>query len=144
MDSKGTQPYKYIYPSSPQTPLPSRLCYTVWLCIRSAKNLLLYKIRRYNTLRWLSLSLPQFKASAQVSKESSCYAGDTGSISGCGRSSGEGSDNPFQYSCQENPMDRGTWWVIAHGVARVRYNLATTPPAVAAIKQTPSISLLYI
>ena len=91
----------------------------------------------------VSLSSPQFKATAQVSKESDCYAGDTDSISGCGRSPGEGSSNPLQYFCQKNSMDRGTWWVIVHRVTRVRYSLATKPPAVAAIKQTPSISLLY-
>ena len=31
--------------------------------------------------------------------------------------SGEGNDNPLQYSCLENPMDRGTWWVTVRGVA---------------------------
>ena len=36
-------------------------------------------------------------------------AGDPGSISGLGRSSGEGNGNPLQYSCLENPMDRGAW-----------------------------------
>ena len=38
-------------------------------------------------------------------KESACNAGDLGSIPGLGRSSGEGNDNPLQYSCLENPMD---------------------------------------
>ena len=37
-------------------------------------------------------------------------AGDTGSIPGSGRSPGEGNDNPFQYSCLKNRMDRGAWW----------------------------------
>ena len=41
-------------------------------------------------------------------------AGDVGSIPGLGRSSGE---YPFQYSCLENPMDRGAWWAAVHGVA---------------------------
>ena len=44
-------------------------------------------------------------------------AGDEGSIPGSGRSPGEGNGNPRQYSCLENPMDRGTWWATAHGVA---------------------------
>ena len=35
---------------------------------------------------------------------------------GGGRSPGEGKDNPFQYSCLENPTDRGTWWATVHGV----------------------------
>ena len=34
-----------------------------------------------------------------------------------GRSPGEGNGNPIQYSCLENPMDRGIWWAIVHGVA---------------------------
>ena len=44
-------------------------------------------------------------------------AGDAGSIPGLGRSPGEGNGNPLQYSCLDNPMDRGAWWVIVHGVA---------------------------
>ena len=42
-------------------------------------------------------------------KASACDAGDLGSIPGSGRSPGEGNGNPLQYSCLENPMDRGTW-----------------------------------
>ena len=42
------------------------------------------------------------------SKASACNAGDLGSILGLGRSPGEGNGNPLQYSCMENPMDRGT------------------------------------
>ena len=41
------------------------------------------------------------------SKVSACNAGDLGSIPGSGRSPGEGNGNPLQYSCLENPMDRG-------------------------------------
>ena len=41
-------------------------------------------------------------------KVSACNAGDQGSILGSGRSPGEGNGNPFQYSCLENPMDRGS------------------------------------
>ena len=50
------------------------------------------------------------------------------SIPGQERSSGEGNGNPIQYSCLENPMDRGDWLVMVHGVSRVRHNLATKPP----------------
>jgi len=45
-------------------------------------------------------------------------ARDTGSIPGLGRSPGEGNDNPLQYSCLENPMDRRAWWAVIHGVAK--------------------------
>ena len=44
---------------------------------------------------------------SSVSKESACNAGDLGSIPGSERSPGEGNGNPLQYSCLENPMDRG-------------------------------------
>ena len=43
---------------------------------------------------------------------------DTGSIPGLGRSPGEGSSHPLQYSCLENPMGRGAWWATVHGVAK--------------------------
>ena len=43
--------------------------------------------------------------------------GDTGSIPGSGRSLGVGNGNPLQYSCLENPVDRGAWWTTVHGVA---------------------------
>ena len=43
---------------------------------------------------------------------------DTGLILGLGRSPGGGHGNPFQYSCLENPMDRGAWWAIVHMVAK--------------------------
>ena len=43
---------------------------------------------------------------------------DPGSILGSGRSPGEGNGNPLQYSCLENPMDRGAWLATVHGVAK--------------------------
>ena len=43
---------------------------------------------------------------------------DMGSIPGLGRSPGEGNGTPLQYSCLENPMDRGAWWATVHGVAK--------------------------
>ena len=50
-------------------------------------------------------------------EESAYNAGDLGLISGLGRSSGGGNGYPLQYSCLENPMDRGAWWATVHGVA---------------------------
>ena len=55
-----------------------------------------------------------------VSKESACNAGDLGLIPGLVRSPGEGNGNPLQYSCLDNPMDRGAWWITVHGVAKSR------------------------
>ena len=54
-------------------------------------------------------------------------AGDTDLTPGLGRSPGEGNVNPFQYSCLENPMDRGALWAMVHSVTRVRHDLATKP-----------------
>ena len=48
-------------------------------------------------------------------KESICNGGDPGSIPGSGRSPGEGNDNPLQYCCLENSMDREAWRATAHG-----------------------------
>ena len=55
--------------------------------------------------------------SSSDGKESASNAGDLGSIPGLGRSPGEGNDNPLQYPCLENPMDRGAWWATVHGAA---------------------------
>ena len=50
-------------------------------------------------------------------------AGDAGVIPGLGRFPGERNGNPLQYSCLENPMDRGTWWATVHEVAKSRTQL---------------------
>ena len=47
-----------------------------------------------------------------------------GSVPGLGRSLGEGTGNPLQYSCLENPVDRGVWWATVHGVAKGRTRLS--------------------
>ena len=49
-------------------------------------------------------------------KESTFDAAVAGSIPGLGQSPGEGNGNPPQYSCLDNPMDRGAWWATVHGV----------------------------
>ena len=59
---------------------------------------------------------------ALVVKNSPASAGDVrdvGSIPGSGRSPGEGNSNPLQYSCLENPMDRGAWRATVHGVTEL-------------------------
>ena len=63
-----------------------------------------------------------------VGEESACTSGDTGLILGLRRSPGEGKGNPLQYSCLENPMDRGAWRASVHAVTRVGHDLATKPP----------------
>ena len=57
-------------------------------------------------------------------KASACNAGDLGLIPGLGRSPGEGNGNPLQYSCLENPMDRGAWWATVYGVAKSQTRLS--------------------
>ena len=55
------------------------------------------------------------------SKEATCKegaSGDAGSIPGSERSPGGGHGNPLQYSCLENPMNRGAWRATVHGVAK--------------------------
>ena len=62
-------------------------------------------------------------------KESVCIAGDTGNmglISGLGRSPGKGNGHPLQYSCLENPMDRGAWQATVHGVAKSQTQTSCT------------------
>ena len=57
-------------------------------------------------------------------KEPACNAGDPGSIPGSGRSPGEGNGNPLQYSCLENPMDRGAWRAIVPGITKSQTQLS--------------------
>jgi len=64
---------------------------------------------------------------SSVGKESACNARDLGLIPGSGRSPGKGNGSSLQYSCLENPMDRGAWQAIVHGVARVGHDLVTKP-----------------
>jgi len=79
-----------------QLPLPDHF---------KSQNHLLQLLEYMNTLsRWLS------------GKESACNAGDSGSILGQEDSPGKGNGNPLQYSCLGNPMDRGVWRAIVHGV----------------------------
>ena len=61
---------------------------------------------------------------AQKVEEPACDAGDQGSVSGLGSSSGEGNGNPFQYSCLENPMDREAWWATVSEVAKSQTQLS--------------------
>ena len=62
----------------------------------------------------LEVNLCQGIPGGSDGKESACNSGDLGSIPGSGRSPGEGKGYPLQYSCLENPMDRGAWWATVH------------------------------
>ena len=65
----------------------------------------------------LKSDLPDFPGTS-AGRESAYNAGDLGSIPGLGRYPGERHGNPLQYSCLENPMDRGAWWATVHWVAK--------------------------
>ena len=61
-----------------------------------------------------------------------------GSIFGL-RAPGERNDNPLQYSCFENPMDREAWRATVYGVTRVRHDLKNKPPPPPALNNSPSL-----
>ena len=65
---------------------------------------------------------------SSVGKEVACNAEDPVSIPGSGRSPGERNGNSLQYSCLENPMDRGPLQATVHGVARAGHDLVTKAP----------------
>ena len=74
------------------------------------------------------------------SKESACNAGDTrdvGLIPGWGRSPGGGHGNPLQYSCLENPTDRGVWRATLHGVTKSRTRLSDGTMSLKHLSQRP-------
>ena len=101
--------------------------------VKSNPNLFLSFISRYPILSFFEslcchfligavlsgFSIPLGFPGGSAGKESACKAGDTGSIPGSGRSTGEGNGYPLQYSCLENSMDRGAWWVQSMGSQRV-------------------------
>ena len=69
-----------------------------------------------------------FPGGAVVKKKvpaSAGYVRDVDSIPGLGRFPGGGNGSPFQYSCLENPKDRGAWWATVHGVAKSWIKLST-------------------
>ena len=59
-----------------------------------------------------------FPGGSGVKQNLSANAGDWGSLLGLGRSPREGNDNPLQYSCLGNPMNRGGWWATVHRVTK--------------------------
>ena len=78
-----------------------------------------FEKKNNNSLRKLTVTrIKEGFPGGSEGKESACNTGDLGSIPGSGRSPGEGKENPFQYSCLENPMDRGAWRAIVHGFAK--------------------------
>ena len=77
------------------------------LVLFSVYNVLNHNIYGFYTKKFWLGGFP----GGSVCKESSCNTGDPDSILGSGRSPVEGNGNPLQYSCLENPMGRGAWWL---------------------------------
>ena len=76
------------------------------------------------TLSAVSLLFNMNFHDSSVDKESAYNIGDLGSIPGLGRSPEERNGNSLQYSCLENPMDRGAWWATVQGVAKSQTQLS--------------------
>ena len=79
-------------------------------------------------MRWpkywsFRFSIIDFPGGSEV-KVSAWNAGDQGSITGSGRSPGEGNGNPLQYCCLENSMEGRAWWATVHGVVKSRTRLS--------------------
>ena len=74
-------------------------------------------------LQWFLTQRQDFPSGSD-GKASAYTMGDPGSFPGLGRSQAEGNGNPLQYSCLENPMDRGAWEATVHGVAKSRTQLS--------------------
>ena len=98
--------------------------YILYLSIQCNNAISISKLKYTNTHTQITffkpalVSLTGFPCGSD-GRESACSAGDLGSIPGSGRSLGEGNGYPLQYSCLENSMDRGAWWVTkVHVVAK--------------------------
>ena len=89
-------------------------------------------------------SLLLLRLLAQTVKASAYNAGDLGSISGLGRSPGEGNGKLFQYSCLENSMDGGAWQATVHGVAKSRTRLSDFTSGFSLVVARGDYSLLAV
>ena len=112
----------------------SRLLTFVSYCLQSASIVLCYLPDFWS--HWFVIP------GGPVGKESTCSAGDWVSIPESGRSPGEGNGKPLQYFCLENPMDRGAWWAIVHGILRVGHDLAIKPQQFFSVISNLELSLV--
>ena len=105
--------------SLPQSPKDCSMHLCLFCCLAQGYH---YHISKFH-IYVLVYTVLGFSGGSEV-KVSVCNTGDPGSIPGLGRSPGEGNGNPLQYPCPENLMDRGTWWITVHGVAKSRARLS--------------------
>ena len=96
--------------------LPSSLAYFSFRRLINNVPVLLFKVlcmaNKLLHFNWLPLGLP----GGSDGEESACNTGDLGLIPGWRRCPGGGNGSPLQYSCLENPLDKGAWWATVHGV----------------------------
>ena len=93
----------------------------VWdsLCLLDLIDHFLFHVREiFNYNLFKNFLIPFLFPGGSDCKASAYDVGDLGSIPGSGRYPGEGNGNPLQYSCLENPRDRGAWWAVVYGVAQ--------------------------
>ena len=92
----------------------------IWIECTNFTHKLFFFLHINFTLKLFSLVYMVYMDFAGVApvKNPPANAGDPGSIPGSGRSSGDGNGNPLQYSCLENPMDKGAWGATVHGLAK--------------------------
>ena len=102
---------QYICASNHQIVHHKHIVYQLYL--KKSTKKIFFKNSMINSCQFNSVF-----SSGSNGKESACSAGDPGLSPGSGSSPGEGNDNPLQYSCQGNSMDRGAWWSTVHGVTK--------------------------
>ena len=73
---------------------------------------------------WKHTLEPHWRGAGSDGPASACNAGGLGSIPGLGRSPGGRQENPLEYCCLENSMDRGAWWTTVHGMAKSQTQLS--------------------
>ena len=111
-------PETWVRPLSWEDPLEKgKATYSSILAWRILWTMQSMGCKMWDTTERLSLGMKGFPGGSG-GEESVSNAGDPGSIPVLGRSPGIGNGNPFQYSCLENPIDRGAWWAAVHGVAK--------------------------
>ena len=109
MKSKGEKErYKHLYAEFQRIARRDKKAFLRYQCKEIEENNKMGKIRDL------------FKKIKFPGEASVYNVGDRGSIPGSGRSAGEGNGNPLQYSCLENPTDRGAWRAAVHGVTQSR------------------------
>ena len=87
-------------------------------------NSVQFPLSLWRFLYFLTTAILKLNYSGSDGKESACNAGDLGLNPGWGRSPGEGTGNPLQYSCLGNPMSRGAWQATVHGAAKSQMQLS--------------------